>query len=70
MKTLIVTLALLVPLVAPIKIEKDRVYQTDRVGRVLTEKGYYNLKDKSFTDGKGRKSYIQPFPVVRERDVR
>ena len=65
---MIILTAVLAPM--PLKVDKERVYKTERNGRVLTEKGYYDLKDKSYTDGKGRKSYIQPFPIVREKDVR
>lgn len=58
---------LLVMTITPLKVIDQRVYQTDRVGRVLTEKGGYNLKDKSFTDGKGRKSYAPRWNIEKQK---
>jgi hypothetical protein len=38
------------------KQQNNKIYQTTSNGRVLTEKGYYDLKTNNFVDGKGRKN--------------
>lgn len=35
---------------------QGKVYQRDRQGRILNEKGYINLKDGAEFDGQGRKT--------------